>query len=95
MSIPAQEQNSEWGTEAQILVQGIIDAFFEETDGLVLVDYKTDYVEKGQEQELVKKYQKQLWYYARALERVWKKTVKEAYLYSFGAGKALPVDVQK
>ena len=45
--------------------------------------------------ELVKKYQKQLWYYARALERVWKKTVKEAYLYSFGAGKALPVDVQK
>ncbi len=95
MSIPAQEQNSEWGTEAQILVQGIIDAFFEETDGLVLVDYKTDYVEKGQEQELVKKYQKQLWYYARALERVWKKPVKEAYLYSFGAGKALPVDVQK
>lgn len=95
MSIPAQEQNSEWGTEAQILVQGIIDAFFEETDGLILVDYKTDYVEKGQEQELVKKYQKQLWYYARALERVWKKTVKEAYLYSFGAGKALPVDVQK
>ena len=95
MSIPAEEQNPAWGKETQILVQGIIDAFFEETDGLVLVDYKTDYVPEGQEQELVRKYQKQLWYYARALERVRKKPVKEAYLYSFGVGKALPVDVKE
>ena len=94
MSIPAEEQNPEWGKDAQILVQGIIDAFFEEADGLVLVDYKTDYVPKGQEQELVKKYRKQLWYYARALERVRKKPVKEAYLYSFGVEKALLVDVK-
>lgn len=93
MSIPASWQQPGWGDGEQILVQGIIDAFFEEEDGLVLVDYKTDYVEKGCEQELVEKYKKQLWYYARALERVRKYPVKEAYLYSFAAGRALPVDI--
>lgn len=93
MSIPASWQQPGWGDEEQILVQGIIDAFFEEEDGLVLVDYKTDYVEKGREQELVEKYKRQLWYYARALERVRELPVKEAYIYSFAAGRALSVDI--
>lgn len=95
MSIPANEQNMDWGDAEQILVQGIIDAFFEEPDGLVLVDYKTDYIEKGREQDLAEKYRKQLWYYARALERVRNMPVKEVYLYSFAADRALKVDVQQ
>ena len=91
MSVPACEHHPEWGDTEQILVQGIIDAFFEEDRGLVLVDYKTDYVEKGEEDKLINRYQKQLWYYARALERVRNLPVKEAYIYSFRLGKALRV----
>lgn len=93
MSIPACEHHLEWGDTEQILVQGIIDVFFEEDGGLVLVDYKTDYVEKGEEEKLIDRYQRQLWYYARALERVRNLPVKEAYIYSFRLGKALRVPI--
>ena len=64
-----------------ILVQGIIDVFFEEPDGLVVLDYKTDRVKSGQ--ELMDKYRAQLDYYARALERLLEKPVKEKIIYSF------------
>ena len=51
-----------------ILIQGIIDAYFEEPDGLVVLDYKTDKVNNGK--ELAEKYQEQLRYYAKALEQM-------------------------
>lgn len=89
MGIWANEQNPEWDEKETILIQGMIDAFFEEDGQLVLVDYKTDYVAPGEEERLVEKYKVQLQYYARALEQVRNMPVKEAYLYSFGAGKAL------
>ena len=91
MEIPASEKNPLWDTKEQILVQGVIDAFFEEADGLVLVDYKTDYVPKGQEELLLKKYQTQLDYYRKALGRITGKPVRETWIYSFGLGKALAV----
>ena len=62
-----------------------------EADGLVLVDYKTDYVQKGQEELLLKKYQTQLDYYRKALGRITGKPVRETWIYSFGLGKALAV----
>ena len=91
LSISASERNPQWDSKQQILLQGIIDAYFEEEDGLVLVDYKTDYVEQGREQELIEKYRIQLLYYARALEQLRGKKVKEIYLYSFALGKALKI----
>lgn len=65
----------------KILIQGVIDAFFEEEDGLVLLDYKTDYVENIE--EFKQKYSLQLKYYKMALERITEKKVKEVYIYSF------------
>ena len=64
-----------------ILVQGIIDVFFEEEDGLVVLDYKTDKVRSAG--ELKEKYHAQLDYYAQALERLLQKPVKEKIIYSF------------
>ena len=64
-----------------ILIQGIIDAYFEEPDGLVVLDYKTDKVNNGK--ELAEKYQEQLRYYAKALEQMSGKKVKEKIIYSF------------
>ena len=91
MSIDASERNPAWNQGEQILVQGIIDAFWEEADGLVLVDYKTDHVKEGQ--ELIDRYQRQMHYYSQALERAYGKKVKECYLYSFALGKAVAVEV--
>ena len=73
------------------LIQGIIDLYFEEDGELVLVDYKTDRVMKGEagEKELVKRYAIQLDYYAKALTQLTGKTVKEKIIYSFALGKAI------
>lgn len=65
----------------KILVQGIIDVYFEEEDGLVVLDYKTDQVKSRK--ELVEKYHAQLEYYAHALSQLTGKTVKEKIIYSF------------
>ena len=65
----------------KILVQGIIDVYFEEEDGLVVLDYKTDQVKSRK--ELAKKYHAQLEYYAHALSQLTGKTVKEKIIYSF------------
>ncbi len=72
-----------------ILVQGIIDAWFEEPDGVVLVDYKTDRVSSTE--ELKRRYEKQLYYYAEALERMTGKRVKENLIYSFALGQLIEV----
>jgi ATP-dependent helicase/nuclease subunit A len=74
---------------AQLLVQGIIDVYFEEEDGLVVLDYKTDRVRTAD--ELVRRYQSQLTYYARALSQITGKAVKEKIIYSFALGKEINV----
>lgn len=91
IAMPANQIREEYETEEEILVQGIIDAYFEEEDGLVLVDYKTDKIQKGQEKELVEKYKVQMQYYKKALEMITDKEVKEIYIYSTGIGKAVLV----
>jgi ATP-dependent helicase/nuclease subunit A len=63
---------------------------FEEEDGLVLMDYKTDRVSEAE--ELVKRYHTQLEYYAQALERLTHKKVKEKLIYSFALHKVIAVD---
>ena len=75
------------------LIQGIIDLYFEEDGELVLVDYKTDQVMKGEagEKELVRRYAIQLDYYAKALTQLTGKNVKEKIIYSFALGKGLSV----
>ncbi|WP_313073703.1 helicase-exonuclease AddAB subunit AddA [Lacrimispora sp.] len=90
IGIPAREMDLGDSTEL-ILVQGIIDAYMEEEDGLVLVDYKTDHIRKGEEQVLIDRYQIQLNYYKRALEQMTGKKVKEAVIYSFALQKEVVV----
>ena len=82
INIPAKEiYNQE--IEEDILVQGIIDLYYiNGNDELVLVDYKTDYVEKGKEEELLNKYRKQLDLYKRALESALNRKVDKVYIYS-------------
>ncbi len=74
----------------KILVQGIIDVCFEEPDGLVVLDYKTDQVRKAE--ELTERYHAQLDYYAKALEQMTGKRVKEKVIYSFALKRVIVLE---
>ena len=91
INIPAKEIY-EQDIEEDILVQGIIDLYYiDKDDKLVLLDYKTDYVENRDEVELVRKYKKQLELYENALEEALNKKVDRVYIYSVYLGKCIEV----
>ena len=92
LTVPAGEADPRFaGSEETILVQGIIDAYYETADGLVLVDYKTDRVTRPDGQDLVDKYRVQLKYYAKALARLTGRPVVRRLIYSFALRDVLPV----
>lgn len=75
------------GSQEGIFVQGVIDVLFDEGEGLVLVDYKTD---KGvTATELAERYQLQLALYAEAIETIYRRPVTEKYLYAFALGESI------
>ena len=86
MGIPAKEIGA-GDSEEPVLIQGIIDAYLEEEDGLVLIDYKTDHIPQGQEEILVKRYRTQMDYYQKALEQIAGKKVKQRIIYSLSLQK--------
>ena len=92
-SVPASEVDDSYSPEESILVQGMMDAWFPEQDGLVIVDYKTDYVEGGDTRILTERYGLQLKYYREALERATGQRVKECILYSFSLNQEIPCPV--
>ena len=75
--------------EDEVLLQGIIDAFIVEDDGIILVDYKTDRVKS--EEELRERYRKQIMLYSDALEAILGKRVKRRVLYSFYLAKEVEI----
>lgn len=71
------------------VLQGSIDLMFEEEDGLVIVDYKTDAGKTAQ--EFADIYGLQLQLYKDAAEKLFDKPVKECYIYSLRNGETIPV----
>ena len=66
----------------RVLVQGVVDCFFENPDGsYTVVDYKTDRVKTAD--ELVARHRVQVSYYRRAVERMTGCRVSKCLLYSF------------
>ncbi|WP_050354396.1 helicase-exonuclease AddAB subunit AddA [Gottschalkia purinilytica] len=74
-----------------VYIQGIVDCYFEENGEIVLVDYKTDYIEEDP-RKLVSKYRSQLELYKEAIEKITKKNVKESFIYSFNSDIEVKVD---
>lgn len=89
LGVSANRVDPSYPKEETVLVQGIIDVFFEEEDGLVVLDYKTDYVET--EDELRERYRTQIDYYAEALEQMTGKKIKEKQLYSFALKRSVSI----
>ncbi|MFD0692830.1 helicase-exonuclease AddAB subunit AddA [Paenibacillus sp. GCM10027628] len=70
-----------------VLIQGVIDCLFEDEQGLVLVDYKTDAVKGSGDSELRARYETQIMLYTRAVEHIWKRPVTDKFLYFFDGAK--------
>ena len=81
MGETAKDVLEESNSGEMVLIQGIIDVFFEEEGEMVLLDYKTDRVRQGK--ELADRYRAQIELYKKAIERATGKKVKEQLLYSF------------
>ena len=84
LGVDAKELYPEEEDGELILIQGIIDAYFEENRELILLDYKTDHVSKQDGADILKKrYKRQLDDYQQALEQMLQKKVRQKLIYSF------------
>ncbi|MBO5987745.1 MAG: helicase-exonuclease AddAB subunit AddA [Lachnospiraceae bacterium] len=88
LAIPARRLKESFPEDETVLIQGIIDAYFEEEEGIVLLDYKTDRIPSLE--ALWNRYEAQMDHYQEALERLTGKKVKERILYSFHFDAASP-----
>ncbi|SFE51187.1 UvrD-helicase domain-containing protein [Peptostreptococcus sp. D1] len=76
----------------RLMLVGIIDLFFENRNGkLILIDYKTDYVDENNLSEVVSRYKIQLEYYKKAIEDISGKEVESKYIYLFGIGELVKI----
>jgi ATP-dependent helicase/nuclease subunit A len=86
----------------ELLVQGVIDIFFEDSNGrLILADYKTDYLTGAEisnaglaAAKLAGRHRMQLSYYAAALSRICGKRPDKVLIYSLPLGGAVEVNVE-
>ncbi len=76
--------------DEDIVIQGKLDCAFKESDGYVLIDYKSDNINDEREYKSI--YKPQLDIYAEALEACTGIKVKEKYIYSFKLQKFIDID---
>jgi len=91
MLVPAERYFPHAGAEEQILLQGVVDVFFESGDGLTIVDFKTDRVFGKKLIERANDYRPQLNAYSAALGEMTGKPVARKVLWFFSEGKAIEV----
>lgn len=77
--------------DESIMLRGIIDAYFEEDEKIVIVDYKTDFVNDENRKEVINRYKKQLDLYAEVVKNLTGKEVKEKYIYLFGIDEGVSI----
>ncbi|MGL4361788.1 MAG: helicase-exonuclease AddAB subunit AddA [Cellulosilyticaceae bacterium] len=83
----ADEVDSSYPKEEKIILQGVVDTCFLEDDKLIVVDYKTDYVNVKKMDESIQiirdRYKSQLDLYSKALEEILEKPVAERWIYLY------------
>ncbi len=75
----------------RVLMQGVVDCAIVEDDGIIVIDFKTDYVTEETLPAVAQRYTAQVSTYAEALERIYKKPVKSAVLYFFAMNRFVEV----
>ncbi|WP_077603289.1 helicase-exonuclease AddAB subunit AddA [Oceanobacillus sojae] len=89
LMLPAEKVYPDWKdpVKEKVLIQGVIDCVIPLEEGCIILDYKTDMITEDVteklEEKLRKRYKTQLELYRYAIEEIWKRPVKETYLYFF------------
>ena len=76
----------------EVLLQGVVDCWWEEPDGVVILDYKTDRIPKDAVPERTAYYASQLRAYGEAMARITGKPVKERLLFFLHNGEGSEVE---
>lgn len=91
MGIPGTEIDPAAPADETVLIQGIIDLYFEEDGRLILADYKTD--RHVTPRILRERHGAQMAWYARALRAAGSRDVSEVWIYSFDLKDFVRLDV--
>lgn len=87
------KNNREIYEDESVMLRGVIDLYFEEDDGLVILDYKTDWIDdENNKKEIIHRYKKQLDIYAEVLSTLTGKKIKEKYLYLFSIDEQVKIE---
>ncbi len=77
--------------EDEVLLQGVVDCYMEEDGEISIIDFKSDYITEKNLEEKTAGYVNQVRLYARALEKITGKKVRNTYLYFFHGGLTVEV----
>ena len=89
--VPARDYYPQASEETQVLLQGVVDCWFETLEGIVIVDFKSDHVTEKTVEGRAEQYRPQLEAYSRALEEVTGKKVCRRVLWFFALDR--PVEL--
>ncbi|MGI5962644.1 MAG: helicase-exonuclease AddAB subunit AddA [Lawsonibacter sp.] len=87
--VPASEYFPQAGPGENVLLQGVVDAWFGDESGVTVLDFKSDRVVPGMEWERAMQYRPQLQAYSRALSAILGRPVKRNVLWFFATGTAV------
>lgn len=73
----------------EVLLQGVVDCWFDGPEGITVLDFKSDRVRPGGEAARGEEYRPQLEAYSRALERITGRRVAHRILWFFATGTGL------
>ncbi len=89
--VPACEYYDRLPPDEELLMQGVIDCWFETRKGITLVDFKTDAVVGDALMLRAKEYRPQVEAYSRALESITGKKVRRRILWFFSSDSAVEI----
>ena len=89
--VPAREYEPQAEAGEEVLLQGVIDAWFDDGDGVTVIDFKSDRIQPGGEALRGEEYRQQLSAYSRALEEILGRPVRRRVLWFFATGRAWDV----
>ena len=88
---PARRVWPEAGEGEEVLLQGVVDLFFETLEGITVVDFKTDRVSEQTVLARAEEYRAQMETYSGALEQIFGKKVVRRVLWFFALGQGVEV----
>lgn len=74
-----------------ILLQGVIDCALVEEDGIIVLDFKTDYITETNRDIKISQYRHQVMTYAKALSKIYTKRIKASYIYFFSSEELVSI----